>query len=142
MKVTADFFSQSTSNVTSISQKAALAALQFGTPELKVSIDKLAIKRNRMLKKFETLKLMKVIPPQGAFYFWVQVTGCFEKTIQGQKLSNSKDVANLLLERFFVATVPGIEFGMEGYIRLSIAASDDHLDRAFERMLAFESALT
>jgi aspartate aminotransferase len=141
MKVTADFLSQSTSNVASISQKAVLAALQNGSLELIQAVDKLEAKRNRMIKKFDTLKYFKVIPPDGAFYFWARVDSCFGKTAQGQKIQNSKDLADLLLEKYFVATVPGIEFGTEGYLRLSIAASDQQLDKAFERFQKFESEL-
>jgi aspartate aminotransferase len=142
MKVTADFMSQSTSNVTSISQKAALAALQGGVPELKTSVQKLEIKRDRMFEKFQSLKHFKVIPPDGAFYFWVKVDSCFGKKIpDGKPILNSKELADLLLEKYFVATVPGIEFGSEGYLRLSIAASDKQLDQAYERFLKFESDL-
>ncbi len=142
MKVTADFMSQSTSNVTSISQKAVLAALQGGVPELKVAVEKLEFKRDRMLKKFQTLKHFQVIPPDGAFYFWVKVDSIFGKKVPGHAvISNSKDLAAVLLEKYFVATVPGIEFGTEGYLRLSIAASDKQLDQAYERFLKFESEL-
>lgn len=142
MKATADFLSQSTSNVTSISQKAALAALQKGQQELKSSVSKLEIKRDRMMKKFETLEHFQVIPPDGAFYFWVKVDSLFGKKVAGTAIQNSKDLANLLLERYFLATVPGVEFGSEGYLRLSIAASDVQLDKAFERLQKLESELS
>ncbi len=142
MKITADYMSQTTSNVASISQKALLAALQTGNPELKNAIQKLEVKRDRMLLKMSNLKHFKVIPPDGAFYFWVKVDSCFGK--KGKEFPaplNSKDVAAVLLEKYFVATVPGIEFGTEGYLRLSIAASDHQLDQAYERFLKFESDL-
>ncbi len=145
MKATADFLSQSTSNLTSISQKAALAALTKGLPELKDSIVKLENKKNRMLSKFQTLKYFRTFPPEGAFYFWMQVSNCFGKKINfnGQDLviKTSKDVASILLEKYFVATVPGDEFGAEGFQRLSFAASDADLDKAFARFQQFESDL-
>jgi len=139
MKVTADFLSQSTSNVTSISQKAVLAALQHSTEDLKKAVEKLEVKRDRMLEKFKALKHFQVIPPEGAFYFWVKVDSLFGKKVAGTAIANSKDLANLMLEKYFVATVPGAEFGSEGYLRLSIAASDQQLDKAFERLQKLES---
>lgn len=142
MKATADFLSQSTSNVTSISQKAALAALQTGQQELKTSVGKLEAKKDRMLKKFQDLRHFKVVPPEGAFYFWVKVDSLFGKKVQGAPIKSSKEVADLLLEKYYLATVPGVEFGAEGYLRLSIAASDTQLDKAFERFQKFESDLS
>ncbi len=139
MKVTADFLSQSTSNVTSIAQKAVLAALQNANEDLKKAVEKLEAKRDRMFTKFSTLKYFKVVPPEGAFYFWVKVDSLFGKKVGGMPVQNSKDLANLLLEKYFVATVPGAEFGTEGYLRLSIAASDTQLDKAFERLQKLES---
>jgi aspartate aminotransferase len=136
MKVTADFLSQSTSNATSIAQYATLAVLQKGSAELQVAVNNLKIKKARMLEKFSTLTKIKVIPPDGAFYFWVDIRKCFNS-----QLKNSKDVAALLLEKYLVAVIPGIEFGTEGYLRISIAASDDQLDKAFERLKKFESDL-
>lgn len=146
IKVLADFLSQSTSNVTSISQKATLAALQKGGPELKEAVAKLEAKKNRMLELFQkNLNLIKVTPPDGAFYFWLKVDSCFNRSMdhQGQKivLKNSIDVAKIWLEKYFVAVVPGIEFGSEGYIRMSIAASDKDLDEAYHRLKKFESEL-
>jgi aspartate aminotransferase len=141
MKATADFLSQSTSNVTSIAQKAALAALQKGQQELKTAVKKLEVKRDRMMKKFETLKYFQVIPPEGAFYFWVKVDGLFGKKVGGTAIQSSKDLADVLLDKYFLATVPGAEFGSEGYLRLSIAASDSQLDKAYERLQKLESDL-
>lgn len=141
MKATADFLSQSTSNVTSISQRAALAALQKGQAELQTTIQNLEKKKNRVLKKFEALRHFHVVPPEGAFYFWVRIDSLFGKKVRGVSIRNSSDLADILLEKYFVATVPGIEFGTEGYLRLSIAASDAQLDKAIERFHRLESDL-
>jgi aspartate aminotransferase len=136
MKVTADFLSQSTSNVTSIAQYATLAALKEGDQELKAAVNKLRAKKARMFAKFQSLKKIKTVPPDGAFYFWVDVRGCYTS-----RLKNSKDIADLLLDKYLLAVVPGIEFGSEGYLRISFAASDADLDKAFERLKKFESEL-
>jgi aspartate aminotransferase len=136
MKVTADFLSQTTSNVTSIAQYATLAALKDGEQELKAAVAKLRAKKARMLGKFQSLEKMKTVSPDGAFYFWVDIRGCYTA-----HLKNSKDIADLLLDKYLLAVVPGIEFGCEGYLRVSFAASDADLDKAFERLKKFESEL-
>ena len=145
MKVTADLLSQSTSNVTSISQYATLAAIEKGAPELEIILKNLEAKKNKFLKMFTNLKMIKVIPPDGAFYFWSQVEKCFGKKIdfknQSFEIKNSKDVSDVWLEKYHLAVVPGIEFGSEGYVRMSIAASDADLQKAYDRLVQFEKDL-
>lgn len=141
MKAMADFCSQSTSNVTSISQKAVLGALKDGASELAEAVQKLKNKKEFFQKQLAELKLIKMFDPQGAFYFWVSIENCFGKKIDGLVLQNSKQVADVLLDKYFVATVPGIEFGTEGYLRLSFAASDESLVKAIQRFKEFEAAL-
>lgn len=153
MKPMADYFSQTTSNVTSISQKAVMAALTVNNSDLSLAVVRLEKKKNEMLERMKQLKHIKVIPPQGAFYFWLDVKACFGKrcklrdknqqhTGQSVEIKNSKQVADLWLEQYLLATVPGIEFGSEGYIRISIAASDSDLVKAQQRLLMFESDLS
>lgn len=146
MKAMSDFLSQSTSNVTSVAQKATLAALQKGLPELKMAVQKLEAKKERMFKKFKQFKFIETIEPDGAFYFWVKIEACFGKKIshahQTRTLRNSKDIADLLLDKYFLAVMPGSEFGAEGFLRLSISVSDADLDLAFARLLQFEADLS
>lgn len=145
MKATADLMSQSTSNVTSISQYATLAAIQSAAPELVEIMQNLETKKNKFLQMFASLKYVKVIPPDGAFYFWSKIDSCFGKKIEfkGQMMTikSSKDIAEIWLEKYHLAVVPGIEFGSEGYVRLSIAASDKDLEKAFQRLVQFENDL-
>lgn len=79
MKALADYLSQSTSNVTSISQYATLAAIEKAAPELAQILESLETKKNKFLKVFAQLKYIQVIPPDGAFYFWSKVEDCFGK---------------------------------------------------------------
>lgn len=142
MKALADFMSQSTSNVTSVSQMAALAALQKGEAELQETLVLLRQRRDLALKELQgKLKHMKSFVPQGAFYLWVDVKSLFGKTAAGTKMQNSKDVAEVLLNQYYVATVPGIEFGSEGYLRLSLAVSEKQMLAAIERLKQFENSL-
>lgn len=143
MKAIADFMSQSTSNVTSISQMAAAAALQKGEDELQETLQLLRKRKDLALANIQdNLKHFKAANPQGAFYLWVDVRSLFGKSSQGTAMANSKDVAEALLNQFFVATVPGIEFGTEGFLRLSLAVSEQQMFTAIERLKAFENSLT
>ncbi len=130
-----DYASQSTSNVSSITQKAALAAIQNCEPDVQQANKALIQKKNWLLEKMKPIKGFKVIEPQGAFYFWTDVTAFFGK----KGLNNSKDVAERLLSDYLVATVPGIEFGSEGYLRLSFATSQVALEKAVERFQKFST---
>ncbi len=140
MSILGDFISQTTSNASSIAQYAALEALKSGQPELKIALATLTRKMNWCVDQFQSLKLFKVIPPDGAFYLWVDVSGFFGKSIAGTKIQASKDVSQILLDSYFVATVPGVEFGADSYVRLSIAASDSDLQKALLRFKDFENS--
>jgi aspartate aminotransferase len=133
INVMADYASQTTSNVCSISQKAALAAIQNCEPDVLQANQALIEKKNWLLGKMKPIAGFKVIEPQGAFYFWTEVSAFFAK----KGLKDSKDVANRLLEDYLVATVPGVEFGCEGYLRLSFATSQKSLEKSVERFQKF-----
>lgn len=141
MKAIADFMSQSTSNVTSISQMAATAALLNGEAELQETLLLLSQRKAHALTLMKSLNYFVPSNPQGAFYLWVDVKRLFGKACQGTAMKNSKDVAEVLLNQYFVATVPGIEFGTEGYLRLSLAVSEQQMNTAIDRLKSFESAL-
>lgn len=128
-----DYMSQSTSNVTSISQKAALAALQKSEPDVLESVIQLEARMNWFYSELEAILPLKPIKPDGAFYIWLDITGIYGKIVGGVKMQNSADVAKVLLEQFHVATVPGSDFGTEGYLRLSFATSKVTLQKALDR---------
>ena len=78
---------------------------------------------------------LKVNRPQGAFYLFPEVSAYIGKTTpKGTKIASSADLAMYLLEEGHVATVDGGAFGMEGYIRLSYATSDDNIREAMARI--------
>ncbi len=139
MKATSDFLSQTTSNVTSIAQKAVLAALLAGPQELKAAVEKLENKKNIFLSESKKFKFLKVVPPDGAFYFWLDVRGLFARSLDGKLISNSRILSEILLEKYHLAVVPGIEFGCEGYLRVSIAASEKDLAEAWSRLQKLEA---
>jgi aspartate aminotransferase len=143
MKPMADFLSQSTSNVCSITQHATIAALLKGEPELLETLEVLKKRKKIAAKQFaDNLKYFEVVDPQGAFYFWTCVEKCLGKSYKGAVLKDDKQIAEILLTDFLVATIPGVEFGTPGYLRLSLAISEEKMFQAITRFIEFESQLS
>lgn len=138
----ADYQSQSTGSPSSIAQYALQVGLQKCEPDI-ANVVKLLVKRKNFgMNEFKSLPQFKVAEPNGAFYFWVDIRDCLGKTFKGRAVKTSKDFCGILLEEFFVATVPGSECGTEGYMRLSFAVSEETMSRALARMREFVSQLT
>lgn len=125
-----DYMSQSTSNPSSISQKAVLGALLAGETELSKMRQTLMERKEWFLEKMKKVNGFKVVDPDGAFYFWADVT----EFMKLKGLKNSSEVSEFLLDKHHIATVPGIEFGCEGYIRMSYAVSRDQLQKVVDRL--------
>lgn len=138
----ADYQSQSTGSPSSISQHALMAALKSSESDIQAVVEKLIKRKNFGMKELATVPHFKVAEPQGAFYFWVDVRGCLGKSFKGQAVKTSKDFCGILLEQFFVATVPGSECGTEGFMRLSFAVSEENMKKAVGRMREFVGQLT
>lgn len=126
---------QTTSGTCSIAQRAGIVAYQEGLAS--VNEMKTAFARRRQL----VYNLLKEIPgvktnlPEGAFYFFPEISAFFGKTDQdGNVIKNSSDLALYLLNVGHVATVGGDSFGNDNYIRLSYAASDESLIEALKRI--------
>ncbi len=136
-----DYASQSTGAPSSISQHAATQAITSCEANIKETNATLIERMNLALKEFKSVPEFKVFEPQGAFYFWVDVRKALGKSYQGQKVLNSKDFCQILLEKYFVATVPGEEFGNPGYMRLSFAIGSDRMAQAIKRMKQFISEM-
>ena len=137
----ADYQSQSTGSPSSISQHALLAAIQAGEPDIAEVVKKLVQRKNAGMKALSAISQFKVAEPQGAFYFWVDIRGCLGKTYKDKVIRTSKDFCDVLLNEFFVATVPGAECGTEGFMRLSFAVTEETMQRAVDRMKDFVSRL-
>jgi aspartate aminotransferase len=122
--------SQSTSNTTSMVQKAAVAALtssQACVAEMRADYIKL---RDRVLAGFKTIPGLTCTVPQGAFYVYPNVSAFIGKG----GLKSAADVASKLLSEAHVVVVPGEAFGTTEHIRLSYAVSADVVDKGVERM--------
>ncbi|NBH93193.1 pyridoxal phosphate-dependent aminotransferase [Duncaniella muris] len=128
---------QYSSNASSIAQKAAEAAYT-GSQQCVAEMNKaFERRRNLVVELASQIPGLKVNCPQGAFYLFPEVSAYIGKTTpEGNTIGSSADLAMYLLEKGHVATVDGGAFGMEGYIRLSYATSDENLREAMRRIAA------
>jgi len=126
---------QSTSNPSSIAQKAALAALQGPTNELDEMVRTYETRRTWLVKALNNIDGMDCITPDGAFYVFPTITDWLGKTTpEGLTLTDDVVVCEWLLEAAGVALVPGTAFGSAGQIRFSYAVSQDTLEDAVNRV--------
>lgn len=133
---------QYTSNASSIAQKAAEAAYNGSQDCVAKMCEAFHRRRDMVVKLAREIPGLKVNEPQGAFYLFPEVSAYIGKaTAGGKKIESSADLAMYLLETGHVATVAGSAFGMEGYIRLSYATSDDNIREALRRIAAALSEL-
>jgi len=129
--------SQSTSNPTSIVQKAAVAALK-GPQECVENMRQEYIQlRDHVVNELRSIPGIKCTVPEGAFYAYPNVSSFFEHS----GIGSASDLAGRLLREAHVATVPGEGFGTSDHIRVSYATSVRELDRGLERMRKFLAAL-
>ena len=129
--------SQSTSNPTSIIQKAAVAALngpQQCVESMRLEYIQL---RDHVVKGLRSIPGVKCTLPEGAFYAYPNISAFLGRG----GIKTASDLAGNLLRQGHVATVPGEGFGTKGHIRVSYATSVAELDRGLERMRNFLSAL-
>ena len=125
---------QTTSGISTIAQKAALAA--YEGPQQCVADMLAAFRRRRdlVVELARRIPGLKVNEPQGAFYLFPEVSAYLGRRCGDRVIATDDDLAMYLLEEGHVATVSGSAFCMPGYIRLSYAASDDQLREAFARI--------
>ncbi len=126
--------SQVTSGANSIAQKALIAALDGGKEKIKYMIDAFDERRQLVYQLLEDIPGFKVNMPEGAFYFFPEVTEFFGKEFNGYKIKNATDLSMYLLEEAKVATVTGEAFGNPECLRFSYATSKEDLIEAFNRI--------
>jgi len=126
--------SQVTSGANSIAQKAMIAALDGGREKIKYMIDAFDERRKLVYQLLNDIPGFKVNMPEGAFYFFPEVTEFFGKEFNGYKINNATDLSMYLLEEAKVATVTGEAFGNPECLRFSYATSKEDLIEAFTRI--------
>jgi aspartate/methionine/tyrosine aminotransferase len=134
IKAATNLQSHLTSNVSNVSQRAAIAAVSGDL----AAVHKMGEAFNRRRKLI--VSLLNEIPgfscptPTGAFYVYPSVKGVLGKTIRGKTPATSAELATLILEEAEVAAVPGEAFGPSGYLRFSYALSDEDIVEGIGRI--------
>ena len=127
--------SQSTSNPSSISQAAALAALEGPEEFLLERNERFKTRRDMVVKMLNECNGLSCIKPSGAFYVYPSCSGIIGKSSkEGKLIENSIDFSAYLLESVGVAVVPGSAFGADPFFRISYATSDSILEEACNRI--------
>ncbi len=134
--------SQSTSNPSSVSQAAALAALTGPQDFLADNRALFQRRRDLVVEALNGCNGVTCPAPEGAFYVYPDIAGCIGKTsARGRKIETDADFAAALLEETGVAVVFGAAFGREPAFRVSYAAADELLRRACGRIAEFCAGL-
>ena len=135
--------SQSTSNPCTISQWAALAALNGQKNFIDKNNEKFVRRRNLVVGKLNQIEGISCPMPEGAFYVYPDISGLIgKKTQNGQVISSDEDFCRSLLEEVGVAVVFGSAFGLSPNFRISYATSDELLTDACKRIKNFCVSLT
>jgi len=138
IKAMAKIQSQSTTNPSSISQAAAVEALN-GTQEfIKTRTESFKERRDFVVKSLNKIKGLTCFKPNGAFYVFPNCKSCLnKKDIKKNKIKTDKDFVESLLENAGVAVVQGSAFGLPGFFRISYATSMENLQRALAKIKEF-----
>ena len=128
--------SHSTSNVSSITQKAALAALTGSQAPVRAMLDEYRTRRDNLFDWLSEDSRLRCRKPAGAFYLFIDVGELL--SVEGFRTSSA--FAQALLDETRVAVTPGEAFDAPGFIRISYATSMDHLREGSSRLLAFVRA--
>ena len=134
--------SQSTSNPTSISQAAAVEALNGNNNFIAERNLIFKNRRDNLLISLNNMEGINCNTPDGAFYVFPSCKGVIGKRTKDNKtINDDEDFTSALLNHAGVAVVQGSAFGLEGYFRISYATSDENLQNACERLSKFCSEL-
>ena len=140
MEAAVNYQSQTTSNISNISQRAAVAALTgdlAAVAEMREAFDR---RRRTMTSMLNAIDGVSCALPDGAFYCFPNVTGLLGRPLGGRVAQSSAELAETLLEAIKIAVVPGEAFGAPGFFRLSSALGDDDLAEGLERFAKFVAA--
>ena len=140
-KLMTNIQSHMTSNVCSITQYAAVEALNGPQDKVKEMIVEFERRRNYMAKTLEEMNNLSIIKPQGAFYIMINIDKCLGKEINGERINDSMDFSAKLLEHEKVAVIPGKAFGLDNYVRVSYATSMESIEKGLERINKFVNKL-
>jgi len=143
IKAIAKIQSQSTTNPSSISQAAAVEALNGTQDFIKERANSFQERRNFVVKALNEIDGIECLNPDGAFYVFPSCKGLIgKKDTNGNELKMDTDFVQSLLENSGVAVVQGSAFGLEGLFRISYATSMENLKKALEKISSFCKSLS
>ena len=128
---------QSTSNITSITQKAALAAMTGPQDAVTAMLNEYRTRRDNIHAWLTANPAIKCVKPKGAFYLFPDISGL----LSADGVKTSTDFAQALLEKEYVVVTPGEAFDAPGYLRISYATSMEQLREGATRILRFAESL-
>ncbi len=135
--------SQSTTNAASISQAAAVEALNGDQSFLEPRNAAFKKRRDMVVGRLNDTPGLSCLTPEGAFYVYPSCAGMIGKnTPEGKTITSSEDYATYLLESVGVAVVHGVAFGLDPYFRISYATADEILEDACGRIKKASAALS
>lgn len=129
--------SQETSNPSSISQYATIAALDGDQACVEEMRKEFEVRRDLVCSRLRALPGIRCPIPDGAFYAFFNVSSYFGKTLMGKKITDSASFCSAALETVHVNLVQGSAFGAEGYARLSFATSREQITRGMDKLAEF-----
>ena len=131
----------STSNPSSLSQHAAVAALRGPEEPVETMRVQFEKRRHLMVELLRQVRGVDAHAPDGAYYVFANFSGLLARRYRGEPVATTQRLAELLLEEFGVATVSGSAFGREGFLRLSFATSEADIRKAMDRVARCAAAL-
>ena len=137
IKAMSNLQAHSTSNPTSISQKAALEALKGQQKDMEEMVRAFAERRNYIVGRLNSIERIRCLMPEGAFYVFPDVSQLLGKKYNGQTIKDSFLLTELLLTEARVAVVPGAVFGDDNHLRLSYATSMENIAEGMDRIGEF-----
>ena len=134
IKAATNLQSHLSSNVSNISQRAAITALTGDLSAVHKMGEAFDRRRNLIVKLLNEIPGVSCPNPTGAFYVYPSVKGVLGKEIRGKRPKTSAELATLILEEVEVAAVPGEAFGPSGYLRFSYALGDEDIIEGIGRV--------
>ncbi len=142
IKAIAKIQSQSTTNPSSISQAAAVEALNGKQDFIKERATSFQKRRDFVVKALNEIDGIECLNPDGAFYVFPSCKGLMgKKDSKGNQLKTDTDFVQSLLDNNGIAVVQGSAFGLEGFFRISYATSMDNLKKALEKISSYCKSL-
>jgi aspartate aminotransferase len=128
--------SHETSNVSNVSQRAALAAVSGGLEDVAMMRQAFDRRRRAIVTMLNDIDGVVCVEPEGAFYAFPSVKGLLGRSIRGRRPATSAELAEICINDAKVAVVPGEAFGAPGYFRMSYALADHDLSEGLSRLAA------